>query len=112
MSQAVTFIDDRISESYEESVNLQQRKRNFGDQIVFHAPGLKKYRTTEYDCHDASEFVAVSVTGEACSLNCEHCKTGVLKGMHDLPSANQSLYELCSRLQLSLIHISEPTRPY
>ena len=98
MSQAVAFIDERISENYEESVNLQLRKRNFGDQIVFHAPGLKKYRTTEYDCHDASEFVAVSVTGEACSLNCEHCKTGVLKGMHDLPSKNQSLYELCLKL--------------
>ncbi len=98
MIQAVTFIDDRISENYEESANLKLRKRNFGDRIVFHAPGLKNYRTTEYDCHDASEFVAVSVTGEACSLNCEHCKTGVLKGMHDLPSVDQSLYGLCSRL--------------
>lgn len=98
MSKAVAFVDDRIPKNSKESANLQFRKRVFGNQIVFHAPGLKKYRTTEYDSHDASEFVAVSVTGEACSLNCEHCKTGVLKGMHDLPSENQSLYDLCSKL--------------
>lgn len=99
MTQTVAFFDDRISDTYEEeSVNLELRKRFFGDRIVFHAPGLKKYKTTEYACHDASEFVAISVTGEACALSCEHCKTGVLKGMHDLPSVNQSLYELCTRL--------------
>ena len=98
MNQAVTFFDNRINDIFEESENLQLRKRNFGERMVFHAPGLKKYQTSEYTQHDASEFVAVSVTGEACSLACEHCKSGVLKGMHDLPSQKQSLYELSSRL--------------
>ncbi len=68
------------------------------DRIVFHAPGLKRYQTSEYEEHNEKEFVAISVTGEACSLNCEHCKTGVLKGMHDLASGRDSLYELCSKL--------------
>lgn len=98
MSQAVAFFDERIADTCGRSANLELRKRVFGDRITFHAPGLKKYQTTEYDRHDAAEFVAVSITGQACALNCEHCKTGVLKGMHDLSSADQTLYELCSRL--------------
>ncbi len=67
-------------------------------RIVFHAPGLKRYQTSEYDQHNEAEFVAISVTGEACALNCEHCKTGVLKGMRSLPGGSESLYELCARL--------------
>lgn len=77
---------------------LDMRIQVFGDQIVFHAPGLKRYATSEYGCHNAQEFVALSVTGEACALNCEHCKTGVLKGMKDLTKSGQSLYDLCSEL--------------
>lgn len=68
------------------------------NRIVFHAPGLKRYQTSEYDQHDAAEFVAISVTGEACSLNCEHCKTGVLRGMRDLTRERESLYDVCSKL--------------
>ena len=67
-------------------------------RIVFHAPGLKRYRTSEYVSHDENQFVAISVTGEACALNCEHCKMGVLRGMRDLSNGNESLYDLCSRL--------------
>ncbi len=68
------------------------------NRIVFHAPGLKRYQTSEYTVHDDKEFVAISVTGEACALNCEHCKTGVLRGMRDLTARSESLYDLCSRM--------------
>ena len=98
MNQAVAFFDQRIPEPDRASANFELRTRHFGNRIVFHAPGLKTYKTSEYQDHDAAEFVAVSVTGEACSLNCEHCKTGVLKGMRDLRATNQSLYDLCSQL--------------
>ncbi len=74
------------------------RRQHFDDSVIFHAPGLKRYETSEYSDHNAAEFVAVSVTGEACALSCEHCKTGVLKGMADLTASSESLYEMCSRL--------------
>lgn len=74
------------------------RDRGIDNRIVFHAPGLKRYQTSEYACHDESEFVAISITGEACALNCEHCKTGVLRGMRDLNGGRDTLYDLCSRL--------------
>lgn len=77
---------------------MELRRRNFPDTILFHAPGLRRYATSEYGCHDAAEFVSVSVTGSACALACEHCEMKVLHGMGDLPRLGGSLYELCARL--------------
>jgi lipoyl synthase len=78
---------------------MQVRRRNFPDTIRFHAPGLQRYATTEYGCHDATEFVSVSVTGSACALRCEHCAMKVLEPMGDLPRFAGSLFELCQGLQ-------------
>jgi hypothetical protein len=79
-------------------VCLQIRRANFSDQITFHAPGLKPYKTAEYNSHNAQEFVSISVTGTACALSCEHCKMSVLKGMMALPQFDGSLFELCADL--------------
>ena len=77
---------------------MRVRRRHFPDTIRFHAPGLKSYATSEYGCHDAAEFVSVSVTGSACALGCEHCKMQVLHGMDDLTRFDGSLWELGARL--------------
>ncbi len=90
--------NDSTNYATDDLTGLEVKTKASDNRIVFHAPGLKRYQTAEYDQHDAAEFVAISVTGEACSLNCEHCKTGVLRGMRDLTSERQSLYELCSKL--------------
>jgi len=77
---------------------LEIRRANFGDAITFHAPGLRKYKTDEFDSQNAIEFVSISVTGTACALSCEHCKTNVLHGMADLRRHNGSLFDLCADL--------------
>lgn len=74
------------------------RRSHFSNAIAFHAPGLKGYKTSEYDGHNAAEFVSISVTGTACALSCEHCMMSVLKGMTALPYVHSSLYDLCERL--------------
>jgi len=79
-------------------VCMDLRRGNFPDQVLFHAPGLRRYRTSEFSVHDAAEFVSISVTGTACALSCEHCATNMLVGMADLPSTGGSLYELCAGL--------------
>ncbi len=98
MREAVFFDAFRAGDDSVNQEAMAIRRQNFEDTIMFHAPGLKRYETSEYTCHDAGEFVAISVTGEACALNCEHCKTGVLKGMRDLSAGRDSLYELASKL--------------
>lgn len=79
-------------------VCLNIRRANFPNQITFHTPGLKRYKTSEYSAHQATEFVAISLTGTACALSCEHCKMSVLKGMADLTQFQGSLFDLCAGL--------------
>src|SRR5512134_979760 len=77
---------------------LQILRTNFGDTITFHAPGLRRYKTDEFDTQNAIEFASISVTGTACALSCEHCKTNVLHGMADLRQHSGSLFDLCADL--------------
>jgi hypothetical protein len=67
-------------------------------EIVFHAPGLRRFKTSEYGGQDATRFASISVTGAECALTCEHCKTHVLAGMTPLPKFDGSLFDLCCEL--------------
>lgn len=62
--------------------------------IVFHTPGLRRFKTSEYAAQDTERFVSISVTGTACALACEHCKMHVLQGMTALPHFDGSLFDL------------------
>lgn len=66
-------------------------------EMHFYAPGLKRYRTSEYADQDAGRFVSVSVTGTACALRCDHCESRVLAGM--APLGDQGLYALAEGLK-------------
>lgn len=79
------------------SPGLQARRRTFGDDIYFYAPGLKRYETSEFKPRDPQGFVAVSVTGSECSLGCDHCQGKLLESM--LPAQGEGkLLDLCRRL--------------
>ena len=67
-------------------------------EIVFHAPGLKRFKTSEYTTQAATRFTSISVTGTECALACEHCKMHVLEGMTALPKFDGSLFDLCCEL--------------
>jgi len=67
-------------------------------EIVFHAPGLKRFKTSEYASQAVTRFTSISVTGTECALACEHCKTHVLEGMTALPKFDGSLFDLCCEL--------------
>ena len=76
---------------------LEILRANFGETITFHAPGLRKFKTDEFTSQNVIEFASISVTGTACALSCEHCKTNVLHGMADLRQ-HESLFDLCADL--------------
>jgi uncharacterized radical SAM superfamily protein len=65
-------------------------------EIHFYAPGLKRYRTSEYAGQEPGRFVSVSVTGAACALQCDHCRSRVLDGM--IPVNGQGLFQLARHL--------------
>lgn len=79
------------------SPGMARRLARFGAGIEFYAPGLKRWQSGEWTPARAHRFVPVSVTGTACALGCEHCKTRVLEGMISL-APRRSLFDVARGL--------------
>ncbi len=77
---------------------MRLRRRQFGDAFELYAPGLKRWQTSEWKPERANRFLPVSVTGTACALGCDHCKTKVLQGMITV-SKDRGLYEIAEDLR-------------
>lgn len=77
---------------------LRLRLERFGPDIQFYAPGLKRWESSEWKPERANRFLPVSVTGTACALQCDHCRTKVLEGMITLGS-ERDLFATAKRLQ-------------
>ncbi len=77
--------------------SFEIRRENFDDVIEFYAPGLKRWETSEWKPTNARRFLPISVTGDACALQCDHCQANVLKGMISA-KAGKDLYEIAHRL--------------
>lgn len=78
---------------------LDIRREHFGDTVRFHAPGFRRFKTSEYPSQKAEKFVTISVTGNACALACDHCAMVKLKGMWDLRKVDLDLFGMCVRAQ-------------
>jgi uncharacterized radical SAM superfamily protein len=74
------------------------RRENFDDTIEFYAPGLKRWQTSEWTPENPKRFLPISVTGNACALQCDHCSAEVLKAMISA-RADENLFALARRLQ-------------
>ncbi|MGO9971538.1 MAG: radical SAM protein [Solirubrobacteraceae bacterium] len=70
-----------MSVSTELTSGMALRLRRFGTEIEFYAPALKRWRSSEWTPESARRFVAVSLTGTACALQCDHCAARMLQGM-------------------------------
>jgi uncharacterized radical SAM superfamily protein len=77
---------------------MQARLQTFGTAIEFYAPGLKRWQSSEWTPENPQRFLPVSVTGSACALQCDHCKTKVLEGMISL-DADRDLFATAQRLK-------------
>jgi lipoyl synthase len=66
-------------------------------EIRFYAPSFTYYKTKYYQS-TTSDFPTISVTGNACALNCKHCGGKVLETMHPALSP-QELFELAQKLK-------------
>jgi uncharacterized radical SAM superfamily protein len=82
----------------ETSDGLRLRLERFGTGIEFYAPGLKRWQSSEWTPTRANRFLPVSVTGTACALQCDHCRTKVLEGMITLGS-ERDLFATAKRLR-------------
>ncbi len=83
-----------------ETPGLKLRRERFGNAMEFYAPGLKRWQTAEWRPQKHNRFLPISVTGTACALQCDHCKTHVLEGMVTLQK-DTDLFATAQRLQAS-----------
>jgi uncharacterized radical SAM superfamily protein len=73
------------------------RQERFPAEMEFYAPGLKRWQTAEWVPSRPDRFRAVSVTGSACALQCDHCQAKVLDGMVSVRSG-QDLFDVARTL--------------
>ncbi|MDH3192741.1 MAG: radical SAM protein [Acidimicrobiia bacterium] len=85
-------------QALDEIAGFRTRRTNFGDRMDFFAPGLKRWETREWRPGNSRRFLPVSVTGDACALQCDHCQSKVLKGMISV-AGGVDLFERARRLQ-------------
>ena len=97
-AEALTPLRRALRPPRQVASGMRLRKRRFGTAMEFYAPGLKRWQTPEWTPERANRFLALSVTGTACALQCDHCKTKVLQGMPTV-SRDAGLFELARRLR-------------
>jgi len=74
------------------------RKANFCDDIKFYAPGLKSYNIPEFEQKNPNAFLPISVTGNACALDCDHCDTRILDPMIPL-DLEEGIFGMCKNMK-------------
>lgn len=82
----------------EPTAGMALRRERFGRTFEFYAPGLKRWQTAEWQPEKTHRFLPISVTGTACALQCDHCRTKVLEGMITVPREG-GLFETAARLR-------------
>lgn len=68
-------------------------------EITFYLPGLKHYETNEIRVEKKEKFVAVSITGSACTLKCRHCAGKLLQHMYQVTTPDE-LEKLVAKLTI------------
>jgi len=56
------------------------RKARFGNELTFSIPGTISYNDNTFPSQK-DKFAAISITGNHCTLRCEHCKGKLLESM-------------------------------
>jgi len=88
---------DRTAIAIDESAPFEIRRAYFGNEITFHAPGLKRYQIEGFEQKNPNAFLPISVTGSGCALDCDHCDSKILEPMIPL-NPKEGLFALCERL--------------
>ena len=73
------------------------RRSNFSDDILFYAPGLKKYEISGFRQNNSRAFLPISLTGNGCALDCDHCEKKIMEPMIPLDNKN-GLFAMCKQL--------------
>ncbi len=73
------------------------RQANFPDEIKYFAPGLKSYAIPEFEQKNPNAFLPISLTGDGCALDCDHCNKKILEPMIPLDQ-KEGLFTMCQKM--------------
>ncbi len=65
------------------------RLARFGNDLLCYVPSFVQYSIDEYESMNDREFIAFSVTGSRCQLQCDHCRGKILAAMKPISSPDQ-----------------------
>lgn len=60
---------------------LDVKIRNFGEDLWCYSPSLLTYSIDQHKPKDGFRFLPISITGQKCQLQCDHCRGQILKSM-------------------------------
>lgn len=95
MDSATVGIGSKVLEG-----TFAKRQSHFGNEITFHAPGLKSYNIEGFEQKNPKAFLPISITGGGCALACDHCDSKILEPMLPL-NPKEGLFAMCERLARS-----------
>jgi uncharacterized radical SAM superfamily protein len=94
----------RVIQSKEEDLDqwmedgFRVRRKSFGNELLCYSPTAYPYSIRDHTQRSSKNFISISVTGEACSLNCEHCGGKLLRSMEPMVTP-ESLLQRCSEIK-------------
>jgi uncharacterized radical SAM superfamily protein len=77
---------------------FEARCKAFGSELLCYSPTAYPYSIRDHKQRSSQNFISISVTGESCSLNCEHCGGRLLKGMEPTVTP-ESLVQRCHEIR-------------
>jgi len=77
---------------------FEVRLANFTRELFCYSPTAYPYKIRNHTQSTSHNFLSLSVTGTSCSLNCEHCKGQLLKGMESAPTP-ETLFKRCKEIK-------------
>ncbi len=100
-------MEETLTQCFENSPNeleplfteaFKLSRTRFSNIIYFSVPGMIHFDTPFYKATDPLRFPAISITGDKCHLNCEHCKGRLLERM--IPATTpEKLLDACERIK-------------
>ena len=99
ISDGTALLDGPYSE-FEEwmTQGLNARRKVFGDDLFCFSPTGYPYKIEDHQHSNKHNFASLSVTGNACSLHCEHCDGKLLRGMKGVPTPEE-LLQACQEVK-------------
>ncbi len=99
LSDGLSILNQPFSEFEEQMAQgFEIRTKVFGTSLYCFSPTGYPYKIKDHKHANRHNFASLSVTGDVCSLHCEHCDGKLLHGMKGVPTP-EGLLQACKEVK-------------